>query len=99
MILFMIGHSLGRVETCDTVHDRAQPWAYGDVFWPRHPRCGDPISKHISNPEFACKPFSKKKGGVVFEIGERRSAAANKHINNNKVVQGILGQYLTPYKT
>jgi hypothetical protein len=28
-----------------------------DVFWPQHPRCWDPISKHISNPNFACKPF------------------------------------------
>ena len=38
--LFMIGHSLGRMETC---------------FGPRHLRCRDPISKHISNPDFA--PF------------------------------------------
>ena len=39
------------------VHDRSQPWAYGDVFWPQHPQCWDPISKHISNPDVACKPF------------------------------------------
>ena len=36
----MIGHSLG---------------AYRDVFWPEHPRCRDPISKHISNPDFTPK--------------------------------------------
>ena len=24
-----------------------------DVFWPQHPTCWDPISKHISNPDLA----------------------------------------------
>ena len=45
----MIGHSLGRMETC-----------FG---WdPRHPRCWDPIAKHISNPDFlATSHFDKTK--------------------------------------
>ena len=29
------------------------------MFWPQHPSL-DPISKHMSNPDFACKPFWKK---------------------------------------
>ena len=52
-----------------SVHDRSQPWACGDVFWPQHPRCWDPISKHISNPDFACSHFEKKRGAMLeFEI-------------------------------
>ena len=40
-------------------HNVAQPSLFWvrDVFWPQHPKCWDPISKHISNPDCACNPF------------------------------------------
>ena len=44
------GSDLSWFIMCDTVHDRSQPWACGDVFWPQHPRCWDAMSKHISIP-------------------------------------------------
>ena len=43
--MILVGRSLGRMETC---------------FGPSTQRCRDPISKHISNPDFACKPFWRK---------------------------------------
>ena len=69
----------------DSVHDRSQPWACGDVFWPKLPRCWDPISKQISNPRFCLKAILKKKGGV--RIWDPRAVWH----------QGILGRYIHPH--
>ena len=55
---FMIGHSLGRMETC---------------FGPSTPRCWDPISKHISNPDVA--PFRQKRGALLKFVIDWRSCS------------------------
>ena len=52
---------------CDTVHDRTQPWAYGDVFWPKV--LGSTIKTHLKS-RFCLRAILKRKGGnVESEIG------------------------------
>ena len=58
---------------CDTVHDRSQPWACGDVCWPQHPRCW---AKNTSQIQILLASHFEKKGRDSRIWGARTSKSA-----------------------